>query len=70
MNFTRKELTLMMLYSPGSRPGLIEALKNMRGELTKSERGLRSLTDSVLDKLAQITDEEFDALPLYPDIDP
>ncbi|MCD7814470.1 MAG: transposon-transfer assisting family protein [Lachnospiraceae bacterium] len=70
MNFTKKELTLMMLYSPGSRTGLIEALKNMRGELTKSERGLLTLTDSVLKKLEEITDEEFDALPLYPDIDP
>ncbi|MCD8225403.1 MAG: transposon-transfer assisting family protein [Clostridiales bacterium] len=70
MNFTGKELTLMMLYSPGTRRGLIAALNIMRGELTKSERQLRVLTDSVLDKLEKITDEEFDALPLYPDIDP
>ena len=70
MNFTGKELTLMMIYSPGTRPGLIEALKNMRGELTKSERSLRTLTDSVLGKLEKLTDEEFEALPLYPDIDP
>ncbi len=70
MNFTGKELTLMMLYNPGTRRGLIAALNIMRGELTKSERQLRALTDSVLDKLEKITDEEFDALPLYPDIDP
>ncbi len=70
MNFTGKELTLMMIYSPGTRQGLIEALKKMRGELTKSERSLRSLTDSVLGKLEKMSDEEFEVLPLYPDIDP
>ncbi|MCD8130400.1 MAG: transposon-transfer assisting family protein [Lachnospiraceae bacterium] len=70
MNFTGKELMLMMIYSPGTRPGLIEALKNMRGELTKSERSLRALTDSVLGKLEKMTDKEFEELPLYPDIDP
>lgn len=70
MNFTREELTLMMLYSPGTRRGLIITLEGMRQELTKPERRLRSLTDSVLAKLAQITDEEFDLLPLYPDLDP
>lgn len=70
MNFTREELTLMMLYSPGSRRGLITTLEGMREELTKPERRLRSLTDSVLDKLAQISDVEFDRLPLYPDLDP
>ena len=69
MNFTREELTLMMLYSPGTRRGLIITLKGMRQELTKSERRLRSLTDSVLSKLAQISDEEFDQLPLYPDLE-
>ncbi|MCD8004128.1 MAG: transposon-transfer assisting family protein [Oscillospiraceae bacterium] len=69
MNFTREELTLMMLYSPGTRRGLITTLEGMREELTKPERRLRSLTDSVLDKLAQITDEEFNRLPLYPDLE-
>lgn len=69
MNFTREELTLMMLYSPGTRRGLITMLEGMRQELTKPERRLRSLTDSVLAKLSQITDEEFDQLPLYPDLE-
>ncbi|MCD8368136.1 MAG: transposon-transfer assisting family protein [Clostridiales bacterium] len=70
MNFTKEELTLMMLYSPGTRRGLITTLEGMRQELTKSERRLRSLTDSVLEKLVQISDEEFDQLPLYPNLDP
>ncbi len=68
MNFTSEELTLMMLYSPGTRSGLILALRDMRKQLTKRERHLLSLTDSALEKLERITDEEFDSLPLYPDI--
>ncbi len=67
MNFTSEELTLMMLYSPGTRSGLILALRDMRRQLTKRERHLLSLTDSVLAKLEQITDEDFDVLPIYPD---
>jgi len=70
MNFSKKELILMMLYSPGTRTGLIVELTKMRGQLGAKERGLLSLTDSVLEKLDQITDEDFDALPLYPDIGP
>ncbi|MCD7817689.1 MAG: transposon-transfer assisting family protein [Lachnospiraceae bacterium] len=69
MNFTTEEMTLMMLYSSGDRLGLMRELKRMRGELTKSERELRALTDSVLDKLSEITDMEFDQLPLYPDFE-
>lgn len=69
MNFTTEEMTLMMLYSPGDRLGLMRELKRMRGELTRSERELRALTDGVLDKLSEITDMEFDQLPLYPDFE-
>ncbi len=69
MNYTVDELTLMMIYNPGSRQKLIAALLRMRGELTESENELRNLTDSVLGKLEQLTDEQFDALPLYPDFD-
>ncbi len=70
MNFRKKELILMMLYSPGTRTGLIAELTKMRGQLGTKERGLLSLTDSVLEKLNRITDDDFDALPLYPDIGP
>ncbi|MCC8140032.1 MAG: transposon-transfer assisting family protein [Lachnospiraceae bacterium] len=69
MNFTMEEMTLMMLYSPGDRLGLMQELIRMRGELTRSERELCDLTDTVLDKLSEITDSEFDQLPLYPDFE-
>ncbi|MCD8198529.1 MAG: transposon-transfer assisting family protein [Lachnospiraceae bacterium] len=69
MNFTTEEMTLMMLYSPGDRVGLMQELIRMRGELTRSERELRALTDTVLEKLSEITDTEFDQLPLYPEFE-
>ncbi|MCD8361992.1 MAG: transposon-transfer assisting family protein [Lachnospiraceae bacterium] len=69
MSFTTEEMMLMMLYSPGDRVGLMQELIRMRGELTRSERELRALTDTVLMKLSEITDKEFDQLPLYPDFE-
>jgi hypothetical protein len=44
----------------------MEELQQMRSQLMKSERRLRSLTDRTLQKLSEITDEEFDRLELYP----
>ena len=68
MDFTRDELNLMMLYSPGDRPGLYQALGEMRRQLEYDERELRALTDRVMEKLEQMTDDAFDQLDLYPDI--
>ena len=51
----------------GKRERLIDGLPEMRSYLTWSEAELRDLTDSTLDKLAGMTDAEFDALELYPD---
>ena len=65
--FSPEEEMLIMLYSPGTRPGLIAELEAMKSQLTKGERRLRLLTESVLAKLAQISDEEFLQLDLYPD---
>ena len=65
--FSPEEEMLIMLYSPGTRPGLIAELEAMKSQLTKGERRLRLLTESVLAKLAQISDEEFLQFDLYPD---
>ena len=67
LNFEYEELKLMALYNTGSRERLMESLTEMRTYLTLSEMELRDLTDSTLDKLAGMTDAEFDALELYPD---
>lgn len=66
--FNREERFLMMLYSPGTRAGLIEELLKMRCQLTPGERRLRKLTDRTLEKLSALSDEEFDALELYPEL--
>ena len=68
MNFTKEERLLMLLYSPGTRSGLISELSAMRLQLTPSERRLNRLTGSVLEKLNGMTDAEFDGLELYPDV--
>ncbi len=65
--FTFEETNLLCIYNTGSRTGLIEALSDMRQELAPDEHQLRSLTDSVLDKLQNMTDDQFAQLKLYPD---
>ena len=41
----------------------------LRGYLDEDEAQLRDLTDSALQKLDEITDEDFAALELVPDFD-
>ena len=68
-NFTFEEMNLMCIYNTGSRTGLIDALTEMRGELSLEEAELRELTDSALGKLQAMNDTEFAELELYPDFD-
>ena len=58
-NFTFEEMNLMCIYNTGSRTGLIDSLREMRGELSPEETELRELTDSTLTKLCAMTDEDF-----------
>ena len=66
-NFTFEEMNLLCIYNTGSRTGLIDALTEMRGELSPEEAELRKLTDSALEKLQAMSDAEFDfvELPLW-----
>lgn len=68
-NFTFEEMNLMCIYNTGSRTGLIDSLREMRGELSPEETELRELTDSALGKLQAMSDAEFAELELYPDFD-
>ena len=68
-DFTFEEMNLMCIYNTGSRTGLIDSLREMRGELSPEESELRALTDSALGKLQAMTDAEFAELELYPDFD-
>ena len=69
MNFTNDEMNLMCIYQTGDRQGLISTLKEMQGYLDEDETELRELTDSALQKLGEITDEQFAELELVPDFD-
>lgn len=65
MDFTQDERFLMMLYSPGTKSGLVKALREMRCCLTPEEGELLELTDRVLEKQDVMSDEAFDRLDLY-----
>ena len=67
MDFTHDEMNLMMLYSPGTLSGLREALTQMKEQLAEDETELRTLAESVLNKLSGMDDETFERLNLYPD---
>lgn len=68
-NFTFEEKNLLCIYNTGSRSGLIDALTEMRGELSPEEAELREMTDSALGKIRAMSDAEFAELELYPDFD-
>ena len=68
-NFIFEEINLMCIYNTGSRTRLIDALTEMRGELSPEEAELRELTDSALGKLQAMSDAEFAELELFPDFD-
>lgn len=66
-NFTQDERNLMMLCSPGTLPGLCEALKQVKEQLGEDEEELLTLVDTVLSKLSDMNEAAFDRLNLYPD---
>ena len=67
---TYEEQQLMALYnSAGTRTGLIAALREMREHLGPEDADLRTLTDSAIEKLETMSDEEYAALDLIPDLD-
>ena len=69
MIFNNDEMNLMCIYDTGSRTGLMNALSEMREELSEDEVELRELTDSTLNKLSAMSDEDYEKLELYPDFD-
>ena len=68
MDFSKDEMIMMRLYSPGNRPGLISTLEDMKGQLTGEDAELSVLVDSILPKLNAMTDEEFNGMSICPDI--
>ena len=67
MNFTNDEMNLMCIYNTGSRESLMQELREMRGYIGADQPELLAMTDSALQKLDKISDEEFTKLELFPD---
>ena len=67
MNFTNDEMNLMCIYNTGSRESLMRELREMRGYIGADQPELLAMTDSTLQKLESMSDEEFAELELYPD---
>lgn len=67
MNFTNDEMKLMCIYNTGSRESLMRELREMRGYIGADQPELLAMTDSALQKLDKISDEEFTKLELFPD---
>ena len=67
MNFTNDEMNLMCIYNTGSRDSLMRELREMRGYIGADQPELLAMTDSALQKLDKISDEEFTKLELFPD---
>ena len=67
--FTADEMNLMCIYDTGTREGLMEQLRQMRGYLEADQPELMEMTDSALEKLEEMSDAEYAALDLTPDFD-
>ena len=67
--FTADEMNLMCIYDTGTREGLMEQLRQMRGYLEADQPELMEMTDSALEKLEKMSDAEYAALDLTPDFD-
>ena len=67
MDFTKDELSLIGIYNAATRKDTIAALVEMRQYLDDDEADLRNMTDSAVQKLRKINDEQFEELDLFPD---
>ena len=65
------EQEFMALYNASStRQGLIDALEEMRDYLGPDDAELKAFTDSCIEKLKAMSDEEYRGMELYSVLDP
>ena len=60
--FTVEEINLICIYNTGSRTGLLSELAQMKTHLEKDETELLGLSQSVIDKVTVISDDEFESI--------
>lgn len=63
--FSPDEKMMILLYSPGTRSGLISELKTMQNQLMISEKRLFNLSESILQKLNEMSDSEFEDMDFF-----
>ena len=66
---TYEERQLMAIYNTGTREGLLEALIDMQQYLSLEDGDLNVLTASAINKLQKMSEAEYEALDLVPDLD-
>ena len=66
-NLTHDEMNLLCIYQKNTRIGTMDSITVMQQYLEKDETELAQLSDSLLSKLEQMSDEEFDELEKFPD---
>ena len=65
------EQEFMALYNAsGTRQGLIDALEEMRGYLGPEDAELKAFTESCIEKLTAMSDEEYRGMELDSVLDP
>jgi len=64
-NFTVEEVNMMCIFDTSDKNALIAELTAAMPEFI--EPGLDEIAENVLVKLKKMTDEEFDAIELYPE---
>jgi hypothetical protein len=62
VRFTVEERNLICIYNTGSRVGLLSEITLMKTHLEKDETELLELTQSVMDKITAMGDDEFDSI--------
>ena len=68
---TFDEQEFMALYNAsGTRQGLIDALEEMRGYLGPDDAELKAFTESCIEKLTAMSDEEYRGMELDSVLDP
>ena len=67
---TYEERQLMAIYNTGTRKGLLHELIHMQQYLSSEEVDLKNLTTSAIQKLQEMSDDDYEALDLVPDFYP
>lgn len=65
ITFSPDEKMMILLYSPGTRLGLITELQTMQNQLMISEKRLLRLSKNLLQKLEKMNDAEFEQLNFF-----